>query len=223
MFEDYKFRASSLGKIMTNDRSGKGMGDTARTYLKEIYVEKVWGKRKDIHSKYISKGLMVEEMAIAFYSSQHGDFFYKNDEWFSNDFISGTPDIVADEMIIDIKSSWDAFTFMKVDGKNKDYFYQLQAYMWLCDKPTSKLAYVLTNTPLQLIEDEKRKLNWGMGMIDDMDEIYLEACAEIDKQHDLSKIPMEKRIKEFTIDRDEKVIEKIKERVLEAREYLETL
>ena len=50
-------RASQIGKLMTNDRSGKKIGATALTSLKEIVLFDKYGFRKDITSKYLEKGL----------------------------------------------------------------------------------------------------------------------------------------------------------------------
>jgi hypothetical protein len=224
MFENYLFRCSSLGKIMTNDRSGKNMGETAKSYLDEVYREVKWKVRKDVTSKYISKGLMVEDSAIAFYSSFKGGFFSKNDEWFKNDFISGTPDIVSDDLVVDIKSSWNAFTLPKnTDKINRDYYWQLQGYMWLTGKETSLLSYVLLDTPEQLIQDECRRLAWKMGVIDDVNQDYIDACQELREQMTFNQIPIEERIVEFEIKRNEEDLELLKSRVLECRMYLMTL
>lgn len=224
MFNDYLFRCSSLGKICTNDRTGKQMGETAKSYLKEIYIEKVYGIKKDITSKYITKGLLVEDSAIALYSSLNGGFYFKNDEWFKNEFISGTPDIVSDELVIDIKSSWSPHSMpFKDDSIKKDYYYQLMGYMALTGLKKAKLAYVLIDTPHQLVEDEKRRLSWQMGATSDLSPEYLEACLELDKQHDFSHIPIEKRVVEFDIEYDEKVVEEIYKRVQECRTYLNSL
>jgi hypothetical protein len=221
MFENHLFRCSALGKLMTNDRSGKAMGDTCKSYLKEIYRERKWGLKKNIQSKYIEKGLMVEDQAIAFFSTVKGQFYIKNDEWLKNEFISGTPDLITDGSVIDIKSSWDAFTFPSKDDKiNKDYFYQLQGYMWLTGKETAVLSYVLLDTPEQLIQDELRRLAWKMGVMDDANSEYIEACEQVRKQMTFNQIPIEERIVTFDIQRSEQDIEAIKLRVQEAREWL---
>lgn len=225
MFDKQLFRCSALGRLMTNDRSGKKMGETAKSYLQELYMEVKFGIRKDVLSKFISKGLMVEESAIALLSKVHGDFYTKNDEWFSNQYISGTPDIIQDGIIRDIKSSWDANTFpmFETELPNKHYFYQMQGYMWLTDCEIAYVDYVLIDTPDQLIEDEKRRTAWKMGLLDDVSPEYLEACEQIDKTHRFSQIPDELRVKSFEIKRDEDVIESMKSRILEAREYLKSL
>ena len=223
-FSNQLIRCSAIGKIMTNGRAKNEMGETCKTFLKELYIEKVYGIKKEVTSKYITKGLLVEDSAIALYSSLNGSFYFKNDEWFKNDFISGTPDIVSDEVVIDIKSSWSPHSMpFKDDPIKKDYYYQLMGYMALTGLKRAKLAYVLIDTPHQLVEDEKRRLSWQMGMVSDLSPEYLEACAEIDKQHNFSHIPVEKRIIEFDIEYDQKAVNEIYKRVQECRDYLKTL
>lgn len=223
-FSNQLIRCSALGKIMTDSRTKGEMGETAKSYLKELYREKKYGIRKEIVSKYIDKGLMVENTAIAMYSTKYDGFYVKNDEWFKNEFISGTPDVVSEEEVIDIKSSWNLFTMpFKEDKVNKDYYYQLMGYMALTGLKKAKLAYCLIDTPPQLVQDEKRRLSWQMGCIDGMSPEYLDACAEIDKSHDFSHIPMEERIVEFEIERDDELIQAIYDRVKLCREYLNSL
>ena len=218
---NYKFRASSIGNIMINNKQNTGMGETAFNYLKDIHKEIKWNVKKDIKSKYITKGLEVEPISIAFYCVNSNDFLIKNEERRSNDYVTGEPDLLTEDTVIDIKSSWNAFTIPhKTDKINKMYFYQLQTYMWLFDKHNAKLAYILINTPSKLVQDEKRKLAWEMGLIDDIDEDYIKACEEIDRSHNFDHIPVNERIVEFDIKRDDKVIEQIQSRVIEARKYL---
>lgn len=225
MFNDYLFRCSSLGKICTNDRAGKQMGETAKSYLKEVYIEKVYGFKKDITSKYITKGLLVEDTAISFYSVQNGGFYFKNEQRFNNEFITGEPDIITDKFVVDIKSSWSAHSFFGVKGEpiKKDYYYQLMGYMALTGLKKAKLAYVLIDTPWQLVEDEKRRLSWQMGMVSEDSPEFVEALAEIERNHDFSTIPDEKRIIEFDIEYDESVVQDIYKRVEECRMFLNSI
>jgi len=225
MFDKQLIRCSALGRVMKNDRSNKAMGETAKSYLEELYNEVVFGIRKNFMSKHIEKGLQSEEAAIAFLSDLHGEFYTKNDEYRNNQFICGTADIITDNCVRDIKCSWDASTFPFHDKElpNKEYFYQLHGYMFLWDLDTAYVDYVLINTPDRLVEDEKRRAAWNIGATTDLSPEYLELCAEIDKQHNFDHIPKERRVRSFEIKRDEQVIESIKTRILEAREYLKSL
>jgi hypothetical protein len=149
-----------------------------------------------------------------------------------NDFIKGTPDtfdgaeiITKAETIIDVKSSWDIFTFFKTFTKNmnKDYWWQLQGYMALTGATNSILAYCLVDTPEMLINDEKRRLMYKMGAISDENEDFMAACKEIDFSMRYEDIPLKNRLNEFSIARDEEAIQKIYINVAKAREFISKL
>lgn len=220
-------RCSSLGSIMTEGRTKGELSETCKTALLDIYVEQVLGRKKDIFSKYLSKGLMVEEDSITLYSRVTKTFYKKNEENIKNEFISGTPDlydgktIQESSLIIDIKSSWDLFTFTKAKHSklNKAYYWQLQGYMALTGAKNAKLAYCLVDTPEMLIQDEKRRLMWKIGAIDE-NEMTDEAFAEIEKNMIFEDIPMKERVFEIDIERNDEDIEKIYDRVKQCRDEL---
>jgi predicted phage-related endonuclease len=92
----------------------------------------------------------------------------KNEEQFKNDYFVGTPDIITEDSIIDIKTSWDATTFPWFDSElpNKDYMYQLLAYMDLTGKLNGYVAYCLINHAEDAIQDEIRRETWKLKAID---------------------------------------------------------
>jgi len=102
---------------------------------------------------------------------------------------------------------------------NKDYFFQLQGYLWLTGKDEALLCYCLVNTPFQIVEDEVRREHWKQGLIDES----LDVRDFVQKKHNFDHIPKEKRLKVFKIAKDESVIEQIKERIELAREYYNNL
>ncbi len=157
------------------------------------------------------------------------EFYKKNKTRITNDFLNGEPDLSDNEdikkakIIIDTKASWDIFTFFKskYEPLNKDYFWQGQSYMALTGAETFKLVYCLVNTPDHLVQDEKRKLAWKMGLIDaDINQNYLEACKELDKLAVYDDIPKEERIHEIIIQRDDSSIERLYERINICREWM---
>lgn len=227
MFSEYLFHPSSLGRIMTEPRSkSDGLGETCKSHLMECYVSQKYGREKDITNQYIEKGLIAEEDSFDLYSVVKGEVFVKNTETFRNAYFVGTPDIVIPKMVIDIKTSWDIFTFFNTMTKsiNKDYYWQLQAYMDLTGSHEAKLVYCLVNTPLKLLEDQKRKLLYTMAVIDpEVDVAYLDACQMIDKNSTFDDIPMKERYIEFTIPRDWDAIDRAHNRVIECREFLNNL
>jgi hypothetical protein len=218
-----KVRASQIGKIMTNPRkSGEVLSQTAKTYVQDLVLEEKYGIRKEFSSRYTDKGNEVEDLSIALVNDVlNYKFIYKNDEHFTNDWITGTPDVNTDEVLIDVKSSWDAstFPFFETELPNKDYYYQLQGYMWLTGKMESVLAYCLIDTPLEMVEDEVRRAHWKLHLIDESKELR----EEVESKHKFSHIPKNRRVKYWFVQKDESVIEQIKERVELCREYYNLL
>lgn len=235
-FSKTLIRCSSIGYIMTEpktkaDKEAGRLSETAKTHLTDIYVSNKYGRNTDISNKYTEKGLMVEEDSITLFSRVKKQFFRKNEEHLSNHFIKGTPDLFDGQSIqnadhiIDIKSSWDIYTFFRTFTKdiNRDYYWQLQGYMALTGAKSATLAYCLVNTPEVLINDEKRRLLYKMGVATEENKDYVEACEEIDRLSRYDDIPMEQRVLAYEIERNDEDIEALYARVLKCREYLAEL
>jgi hypothetical protein len=218
-----KIRCSAIGKIMTNAKTkGEALSQTTKSYLQELAISEVYGIQKEFSSRYTDKGNEVEELSISLCNDVlETGFLYKNEEHFTNDWITGTPDVNTNEILLDVKSSWDAttFPFFDTELKNKDYFYQLQGYMWLTEKTESLLCYCLIDTPLQIVEDEIRREHWKASLIEENSDLR----AFVQSKHTFGHIPKEKRLKVFKIAKDNEVIEAIKTRIEECREYYNKL
>jgi hypothetical protein len=208
---------------MTSPKSkGEVLSQTTKSYLQELAITEVYGIRKEFSSRYTDKGNEVEDLSIALCNDVLDiGFIYKNEEHFTNDWITGTPDVNTSEILLDVKSSWDAttFPFFDTELKNKDYLYQLHGYMWLTGKEESLLCYCLIDTPLQIVEDEIRREHWKASLIEES----LDLRAFVEAKHMFGHIPKEKRLKSFKIAKDEQVIEDIKTRIEQCREYYNEL
>ncbi len=229
LFDNYLFHPSQLGLIMTESRTKDPFGETCKKHLMECWVNMKYGRTRSFSTKFMEKGTLAEEDSIDLYSLVKGAFFAKNKEQISNDFFVGMPDlfegtiIQSADVIIDIKTSWDIFTFYETLLKplNKIYYWQLQAYMDLTGAKSAKLSYCLVNTPFKLMEDEKRKLMWKMGVIDEeVDEAYIMACREIEKNGVFDDIPAKDRLIEFTVERNQEDIDYAHQRVIDCRGFL---
>ncbi len=193
----FKCHCSAIGQIMKNDRSGKGMGETAKTYLKTWVKEQIYGVRKDAYSKAMDKGIQCELGAIDYAAEVlKWGMVFKNDEMFSNEWLVGTPDLILPDRIIDIKCPWDCFTFPLFDDIPEEYFYQIQGYLDLTGKDLGEVVYVLMNTPEDLVFGEPE---------------------------DYSNVPAEYRVKSFRVERDQSCIDAIHDRVELCREYVKML
>jgi hypothetical protein len=216
-------RCSSLGKLMIEPRSkSEVLSQTAKSYIEDLFNELEFGYRKEFSSRYTDKGLEMEDEAIQFASEQFDwEFVVKNTERFTNDYITGEPDINTDSLLADIKCSWslDTYPMFEAEMKNKDYYWQLMGYMWLTGKTEAELVYCLMNTPLQIVEDEVRRAHWKAGLIDE----DIDLRHEVQTKHNYDNIPSKLRVKRYIVERDEKAIEKIIEKVEIAREYYKML
>lgn len=197
----FKIRASSAGKLMTNPRNKTELiSETTKTYIYDYLKEQIYGYRKEISNKYVDKGLLMEDEAIdKAIELLDLPFALKNEKSFENDYFTGTPDIIIEGIVYDIKCSWDCFTFpfFETEIPTKDYYYQLQVYMNLLGLKKACLVYVLLNTPENISNWETPK-NY-----DDLEKKY--------------------RIKSYNIDYSEEVIIDLKNRLENVREFIKTI
>ena len=212
--KEFKIRCSAIGKIMTNARSKtETLSKTTISYLEEWTKEQIYSRRKEIFSKYLDKGNAVEVDSLDFIKT-HLNYkqLEKNEESFENGFLTGTPDAILDDHIIDVKNSWDCFSFPLFFNSipNKDYYYQAQGYMALTGIDRYKLIYTLMDTPEDLIQREY----FGDQSTD---------LVEFASKYKYSDIEPQYRIKVFDIYRNDEDIENIYNRVDECRQYINSL
>lgn len=159
ILSDFKCRASSCSKIATRPKSKKELLSVgAKTYLQELANDEWAGLRLELDNKYVNKGTAMEDEAIeaAKLVLKLPFELEKNERYFESKLLKGTPDLILKKEIIDIKCSWDHTTFprLKKECPNKDYYWQLQAYMALTGKRSARLVYVLLTTPEWIKEGE---------------------------------------------------------------------
>lgn len=150
-------RCSSLGRIMTEPKTkAEGILSVgARTYIRELAQQEIFGIDFTFSSKETEKGIEVEEQSIALLNRVRGLSLVKNTERRSNGLLSGECDLFDAERKRghDIKSSWSAKTFpgWVKDCEDKIYEYQMRGYMMLWDADEWQVDYCLVDTPERLI------------------------------------------------------------------------
>jgi len=220
--ERFKIRASAIGKIMTNSRKKDELSKTAQSYCLDWIKQQpeFYNRRKEFSSKYTDKGNQVEDDSLHFAADQLGyGMILKNDLHFSNDFMTGTPDAVTLEEVIDVKSSWDFSTFptFATEIPNKDYYWQLMGYMALTSKRESKLIYCLMDTPIEIIHREIKSHCYKNGLDPEEElDIYEQFCnrmtyGDVDPKH---------RIKWFQVEYSQYEVELIEAKVTECRQFI---
>lgn len=245
--DDIKFRCSSLSHLMTKSgRKSETLSESTKTHLVDIFVSAKYDRREELHNKFLDKGNAREEDSITLLSRVQKKFFKKNDIRLENDFISGECDIFLGESIhaatetFDTKTSWSAHTFFRSSNKDLDkaYYWQGLGYMWLTGAQRHTVAYCLVNGTQEAIMQEKTKAQWLRLSESD----YKRQCKQIEKNHiydiehfkkenpffqfdnDIENwhwdIPIEERLFTFTFERNEKDIERLEKRIVEARKYM---
>lgn len=231
-----KFRASSIHKLMTEPKSKEAkekgeLSETTKTYLKEVYIDTIWGLSRDLQNKFCDKGKMVEEDMITMLSRMDKRLYLKNEERIEDDWFSGIPDIIAGEnlrkaeYLIDGKSSWSPWTFIAKMGEKLDpeWESQVKVYLHLCNCPAGEVSVCLLSTPDVLIMDEQRKAAYAMNALTTESPEYLKVAEEIEKNSRFDHIPMEQRRLRFPVQSDPEFIEKAKAKIEKSRIYLKDL
>jgi len=194
-------RCSSLGKIMTEPKTkAEGVLSVgARTYIRELAQQEIFGIDFTFSSKEIEKGIEVEEQSIALLNRVRGLALAKNSERKNNGLITGECDLydAAHKRGHDLKSSWSAKTFpgWVKDCEDKLYEWQMRGYMMLWGADEWEVNYALVDTPERLIG-------------------YEDMCM-----HLVGHIPEHQRLTSWVIQRDAAKEALIREKVEAAQDY----
>lgn len=224
------------------------LSDTAKNFVKELWLLREKGFRKQINSKYLEKGKYTEEDAISLLTYVDSIFYKKNKERKDNGVLTGECDIyyvfnTKEELpewrqktvtentkfplkvIQDTKSCWDAETFMN-SGLDNMYEGQGQGYMELWDADEFWLRYTLNDCPAHIYEFELYKFKLTNNIIDEDTPDNIEKVGEFQRSLQYSMNPMytkEERVKTFVVQRDESYMEELYTRISYAIDYYKTL
>lgn len=241
--DDYNYRVENQGKYILNDE----LGLTALSVVSKTYIENAYKRYQDIKAMPLEKGKRLEEDSITVYSQYKQKFFTNNKRRVKNDFWTGEIDI-RDESdvirVIDIKTPVNIFTFFKkrLEGMNNDYKCQLNCYYDLEDAAGGAIAYVLTNEKPNIIENRLFRASFEFKDNDITKEreydvisncIYDQKTLENfldDYLHCVNypeyilerfvEIPFNERVFEMEVEKDAELITAMKQRVVDAREYI---
>ena len=224
-----KFRCSAIHSLMVEPRSKtQELSETTKTFLHQLAIELETGRRKEISTNCIKKGNEVESQGFEMFCQYFNVFLpYIEDKAkvkYQNQYITGTPDFVPlDEEnfkrfgVIDLKSSWDLFTFPSMPSFDVPpaYYWQMQGYMALTGADKATLVYVLLNTPEAIGDAEVRKLSYSYPFMD-LEEIE----EKVKFNHTFDDLPLSRRVRTFEILKNDEDIQKIYQKIELARKYL---
>lgn len=201
------FRCSSLHKLIGDGRSKAAViSDTAKSTIRDVVKEDLYGFRSFTGNQYTQKGNLLEDLAIEMSGKMRFRKLTKHVGRVENELITGECDVLDLErkLIIDTKCTWDIGTHpFFVDEamekvKKAGYDVQMQAYMWLYECEVAEVDFWLFPCPIELTKD------W-----DDREQL-------IDM---VEAIDIRDRLTTVTIERDESIIQKIKDKIPHCQEY----
>jgi hypothetical protein len=196
------------------------LSKTCITYLRKWADEKIYKRKVEFTSKQTDKGNLVEDASID-YASIHLEWglVSKNLERFHNEWAHGEPDLVLENEVPDIKSSYthETFPLYSPELENKDYEWQDLVYQWLTGIQKGSIVFVLTSMPDEMIRKEAR---FSKQLPEGFSEAEYEEFAA---QFRYDELPPYLRIKQYDVEYREEKIEAIKARVNECRKYIETV
>ena len=201
------FRCSSLHTLIGDGRSKAAViSDTAKSAIRDIVKEDLYGFRSFTGNQYTQKGNLLEDLAIEMSGKMRLRNYQEHVGRVENELITGECDVLdlKNKLIIDTKCTWDIGThpFFADEAMEKvkkaGYDVQMQAYMWLYDCEVANIDFWLFPCPPELLN------GW-----DDIDQLV----------HLVEKIDIRERKTTVVIERDEAIIQKIKDKIPHCQEY----
>lgn len=175
----------------------------AKTYLKSLAKQIVYGVRFEVDTKHMRKGIACEQQAIDMLNSLLFKRYVKNTLRLETDLLSGEADILppGENYGRDIKVSWSLETFpcVKEDAHDPLYEWQMRGYMHLYDRDEWHVAYLMLDTPEELCRYEPSEI------------------------HQVSHIPPTLRHTSITYKRDLELERKMLIKCRRAQEYIERI
>lgn len=160
----------------------------------------------ELGSKEVRKGIMQENAAISLLSAVTGELYIKNETRFSNEYLTGEPDLLADDHGNDTKCPWSLEQFPLTSEIARKYAiaagyeWQNRGYMLLTDRERWGTSYCMVDTPSELMPP------WENG-----------------ESHNLHGIPIEQRVTAAWFERDLEIEKRIKQKCRAAQAYAHAL
>lgn len=194
-----------------------------RLYGKSVFCKKTAAKGNMF--SFLEKGLDMELEAIELMSKIDKTKYERQSDFAENDYITGRCDILSlsKNKIIDTKISWDVNSFLKarIDSVSKKHWYQVQGYMELYDIDKAEVAFVLLNTPPELIERERIKLTNKVMVGEISMEKYELDMSNLDLAYTYNNIPVKNRVFRYVVKREPEIFPFLYKKIEKSRCWLE--
>jgi len=132
-----KLTPSGFADMMTNDRSGKGLGKTAMAYAQRVALERLGVEVPEITGWALEHGILNEPHAIEAYEQKTGSVVIQPlpIQHPEVDYVAGTPDgLIGDDGIVEIKCPYNPINHLAnlTTGEQLNHYkWQIQGYLWI--------------------------------------------------------------------------------------------
>lgn len=169
------------------------LSEGAKTYIRDLVKEDIYGTDFSVSTKYMDKGIAVEDESIAMLNRVRGLALTKNTERRTNGYLTGECDLVDLEARRghDVKSAWDLSTFpaFAEDARCSIYEWQMRAYMHLWDCDEWEVNHCMVSTPEELIGKFDR---YDLHMVDHIPEHHRITTWKVKRDLELESLMLVK-------------------------------
>lgn len=167
-----------------------------KTTLYDIWCKEAVNVSNFVSSQATFIGNKYEQESINILNRVYKKEFAKNEQTFYSDYFCGTPDIIATQSILDIKTKTRFDLFDKASQTEADfYFWQLWAYKQLTKKDRVFIAFTLPSISDEDIFLEQQKKTKGISDLDLVKKIQ----DQIFNNLNFDRIPEKARVKLFEV------------------------
>lgn len=200
------------------------LSETCKSYLRSLYLNNRYGARYSFLGgegvPQMVRGIKQEDWAVKMFSEFRGKQYYRNKKKLTNKYLTGSIDIFDSPKlelatsVIEIKTKETVGEFNKRIGVplEDSHWLQIQGYLDLANKDFGEVVYCLVPPTEDKILEQK--------------ELYLalkdkrRSWEEIEDNIRFNDIPLREKIITYQIERDEKCISEIQERVEVCRKWI---
>lgn len=216
---------SELARLIEKRDAPPALSETAKSFVESIWLQKQYGYRDILTTKEILKGRLCEQDSISLLDEVYPLSVFRQTEKRGkekeNGFFRGRCDIdlPSYDMVEEIKTVWDLKIFFNIKDEKDLHTVQGNVYCDLYGRRSYALHYCLVDTPSDLIEKEAGKYAFlGRGT----DE-FVEVFDQLSRNHKVGHIPPNERVKTFVVERDDELLNELREMATIAKDYYNSL
>jgi len=200
------------------------LSDTCKNYLRSLYLSQRYGNRYSflgcVGVPQMVRGIKQEDWAVKMLSEFRGKQYFREKKRLKNDFLVGSIDVMDSKYlklashIVEIKTKETIGDFNKRVGVDleESHFLQIQGYLSLSEKDYGEVVYCLVPPSEDKIQEQK-ELFYNLKN-------NTRKWESVECNIRFNDIPLNEKIIAYRVERDNKVISSIEERVEVCRKWI---